>query len=207
MNKIKSKEWKYVGGLSKPGKMPCFGYSLPAAECKVGSSLRNVKDSVCAGCYAHKGNYLYPTVDKALYRRLKSIKKVKWKDAMVTLLDGERYFRWHDSGDIQSVQHLLDILEICDRTPNTKHWLPTREYKIVEDTLKLRKVPSNMCLRLSSHMINESGPIVLAKRLGVQISEVYRSGYTCPASQQNNKCQDCRVCWDTDVFNTIYKKH
>ena len=206
-NKLKSKQWAYVGGLSKPGKMPCFGYSLPAAECKVGGSLRDIEGSVCHGCYAHRGNYLYPSVDDALYRRLKSITKIKWVDCMVALLEGERHFRWHDAGDIQSAKHLLDIFEVCDRTPTTSHWLPTREYKFVEQALKKRKVPENMCLRLSGHMINESGPVVLAKRLGVQMSEVFKEGYTCPASTQNNKCQDCRACWDKNNFNIIYKKH
>lgn len=31
-----------TGGLSRPGKMPCKGYSLPAARCLTGSTLRSI---------------------------------------------------------------------------------------------------------------------------------------------------------------------
>ena len=40
--------WTEVGGLSKPSKMPSFGYSLSALKCKVGSKLREVLNSTCA---------------------------------------------------------------------------------------------------------------------------------------------------------------
>ena len=42
--------WNEVGGLSKPSKMPSYGYSLSAFKCKVGSKLRLVKNSTCADC-------------------------------------------------------------------------------------------------------------------------------------------------------------
>ena len=34
---------KLVGGLSKPSKMPGWAYGIPAAECKTGGILKNVK--------------------------------------------------------------------------------------------------------------------------------------------------------------------
>ena len=37
---------KIVGGLSRQSKMPGWAYGLPAKECKTGSKLREVKDSV-----------------------------------------------------------------------------------------------------------------------------------------------------------------
>lgn len=188
--------------------MPCFSYSLPAAECNVGSRLRSVVGSVCHGCYAHKGNYTrFPEVQKALYRRLKAIKKKFWVAAMSYLIKGEDYFRFHDSGDIMSEKHFEDIMTICENCPDTKFWIPTREYETVEKVLKRRTIPPNLALRLSAHMMDESGPILLAKKLGVQISEVASKGYTCPASTTNNQCASCRKCWDTSIFNISYKKH
>ena len=196
-----------VKQLSEPGKMPCFSYSLPAAECNVGSRLRKIENSVCGSCYAHKGNYTrFPEVQKALYRRLKAIYDPNWIDAMVFLIKDEKYFRWHDSGDLMNSKHLEDILTVCDRTPNTKHWLPTREYNIVEDVMKHRKSPKNMFLRLSAHMIDQTGPVELAKRLGVLTSEVGTKKYTCPAGDQGGKCLDCRACW-TRKMNITYHKH
>ena len=70
-----SEAWKIVGGLSKPSKMPGWSIGLPAKECKTGSKLRQVKDSVCYNCYALKGCYVFKVVQDAQYRRLASIKQ------------------------------------------------------------------------------------------------------------------------------------
>ena len=48
---------KITEGFTRTSKMPGLSYSLPAWECKTGSKLRKVKGSVCASCYALKGNY------------------------------------------------------------------------------------------------------------------------------------------------------
>ena len=93
--------WKLVGGLSRPSKMPGWSYGLPAAECKTGSKLVNVEGSTCEGCYATKGCYVFPVVQAAQYRRLESIAKPEWVDAMALLINSKKpdVFRWHDSGD------------------------------------------------------------------------------------------------------------
>ena len=47
------------GGITKQNKkMPFYNYDLSAWDCKKGSQLRKVFNSVCAFCYAMKGNYL-----------------------------------------------------------------------------------------------------------------------------------------------------
>ena len=38
-----------------------------------------------------------------------------------------KYFRWHDSGDVQDLDHLRRIYEVCKLTPDVQHWMPTRE--------------------------------------------------------------------------------
>ena len=54
---------KITEGFTRTSKMPGLSYSLPAWECKTGSKLRQVKGSVCASCYALKGNYTrYPAI-------------------------------------------------------------------------------------------------------------------------------------------------
>ena len=47
---------KITEGFTRTSKMPGLSYSLPAWECKTGSKLRKVKNSVCSMCYALKGN-------------------------------------------------------------------------------------------------------------------------------------------------------
>ena len=54
--------------MTRTKKMPGLSYSLPAWECITGAKLRKVKGSVCAGCYALKGNYTrYPAIKAAQY--------------------------------------------------------------------------------------------------------------------------------------------
>jgi hypothetical protein len=57
---------------------------------------------------------------------------------MVSMIERENnsYFRWHDAGDIQSIKHLKNIVDVANKTPAITHWIPTREHKIVNDFVK-----------------------------------------------------------------------
>ena len=190
-----------TGGLSAPSKMPGPAYNLPAADCITGAKLVKVPGSVCAGCYALKGRYRFNNVQSALRRRAASLMHPDWIDAMVALISGHEYFRWHDSGDIQSVEHLKRIFEVCKRTPDTKHWMPTREARFLR-LMDPDIIPSNLIIRMSSHMIDQ-GPVTFWPWTST-VSSVTK---TCPAQDQGNKCMDCRACWDRKVANVTYPKH
>ena len=82
--------WALVGGLSKPSKMPGWSIGIPAKECNTGSKLVNVKGSVCEGCYALKGCYVFKVVQEAQYKRLKAIRHPDWVTAMVTLINSKK---------------------------------------------------------------------------------------------------------------------
>ena len=196
------KEARHItGGLSAPSKMPGPAYNLPAADCITGAKLMKVPGSVCAGCYALKGRYRFNNVQSALRRRAASLMHPDWIDAMVALISGHEYFRWHDSGDIQSVEHLKRIFEVCKRTPDTKHWMPTREARFLR-LMDPDIIPSNLIIRMSSHMIDQ-GPVTFWPWTST-VSSVTK---TCPAQDQGNKCMDCRACWDRSVSNVTYPKH
>ena len=190
-----------TGGLSAPSKMPGPAYNLPASMCLTGQKLVNVPGSVCAGCYALKGRYRFNNVQTALERRAASLMHPDWIEAMVALISGHEYFRWHDSGDIQSVEHLKRIFEVCKRTPDTKHWMPTREARFLR-LMDPDIIPSNLIIRMSSHMIDQ-GPVTFWP----WTSTVSTQAKTCPAADQGNKCQSCRACWDRKVANVTYPKH
>ena len=198
---LKKQASKITGGLSAPSKMPGPAYNLPAADCITGAKLVKVPGSVCAGCYALKGRYRFNNVQSALRRRAASLMHPDWIDAMVALISGHEYFRWHDSGDIQSVEHLKRIFEVCKRTPDTKHWMPTREARFLR-LMDPDIIPSNLIIRMSSHMIDQ-GPVTFWP----WTSTVSSSSKTCPAQDQGNKCMDCRACWDRKVANVTYPKH
>ena len=193
--------WTLVGGLSKPSKMPGWSIGIPAKECNTGSKLVNVKGSVCEGCYALKGCYVFAVVQKAQYKRLEAINHPQWVQAMATLINSKKpdVFRWHDSGDVQDVQHLEKIFEVCRLTPNKRHWMPTREAWIKDH---MHKAPANLVVRFSSPMIDQ-GPV----KSWPNTSTVSTKSRTCPAPDNNNECGDCRACWDPLVKNIEYGKH
>ena len=198
---LKKEARKITGGLSAPSKMPGPAHNLPAWRCITGVKLQAVKGSVCAGCYAMKGRYRFKNVKAALDRRLTALKDPRWVDAMVTLITGEKWFRWHDSGDIQSIEHLENIFRVCRKTPDTQHWMPTREAQFIK-RLKINQVPRNLIIRFSSHMIDQ-GPV----SFWPWTSTVSTTSKTCPAQDQDNECKDCRQCWDRSVKNVAYPKH
>ena len=191
-----------TGGLSEPGKMPGRAFNLPAKACITGSKLVKIPGSVCHGCYALKGRYRFSNVQQALNRRLTAINHPQWVEAMTTLIKKEKFFRWHDSGDLQSLDHLLNIFKVCRATPDTSHWLPTREARIIKQVTP-EEVPDNLIIRFSSHMIDQA-----AVKFWPWTSTVVTDGqHSCPATRQGNQCKDCRSCWNLDEKNVSYPKH
>ena len=193
--------WQLVGGLSKPSKMPGWSIGIPAKECKTGKKLRQIKNSVCEGCYALKGCYVFKVVQEAQYKRLEAIQHPDWVLAMATLINSKKpdVFRWHDSGDVQDLQHLEKIFEVCRLTPDKRHWMPTREAWIKDH---MEAAPANLVVRFSSPMIDQ-GPV----KSWANTSTVSTKSRTCPAPDNNNECGSCRACWDPLVKNIEYGKH
>lgn len=203
-----------VGGLSTPSKMPGFAYGIPAKDCRVGSFLRRVKGSTCSKCYALKGTYSFSVVKIAQQRRLDILRSnlQKWTDDMVTVLvfkyrnrtGDDRVFRWHDSGDIQSLEHLRAIVTIARRIPDIRFWLPTRELAMVRKYLVTHPsgFPANLAVRVSAGMIGETaGVATLSSTVNAGV------GYACPAYRQGGECRDCRACWNSGVKNVDYPLH
>jgi len=210
-----------IGFTSKTG----FAFGLPArTSCKMGCKLATQKGSTCYGCYATGGNYNYPSVKTVHRKRFAAVKKLsnvdfrkKWVEAMKTLIEtkseniekDELYFRWHDSGDIVFLSHLIAIAEVAKATPNVKHWLPTKEVKTVKKFLKNHKTPKNLCIRLSNYFVDKNPDF----DLDMPKSKVYKfattKGHVCQAILQHKGCKEvgCRACWDKRVRLVNYALH
>jgi len=192
-----------TGSLSKPSKMPGHAYGLPAQECKTGSKLAKVEGSTCSSCYALKGCYVFKVVKEAQYKRLAAIRHPLWVKAMAAQINAKRskFFRWHDSGDVQGLNHLLKIFEVCKLTPDVAHWMPTREAWVKK---YFNLVPANLVIRFSTTMIDQEAPASWPHTSTV-VTDAAQA--TCPAPKQDNKCGDCRACWDPKVKNVAYGAH
>lgn len=203
-----------AGSIGYPSTMPGTSYGIPAQACLTGSKLAQISGSTCRACYALRGNYIYESVKKAQATRLAGIAQEQWVDAMVTLLNAAHkkgdlppFHRWHDSGDIQSRDHLAKICAVARATPWLKHWLPTRDSKILRDFVRDGgSIPENLTIRLSATMIDGSAPKAWHNTSTVHDKEP-ANGRSCPAPQQGNKCCDCRACWDASIANVSYHIH
>ena len=210
--KVKEIEGK-IGTLSNPSKMPAFGWGISAKHCKTGSKLAKIKGTICHSCYALKGRYVFKNVFNAHEVRRKAIELNEWVDYMAELLTqkyknldkSKRYHRWFDAGDIQSLGHLMKIFEVCELTPNIKHWLATREYQIIKD-IDVKDVPKNLCLRVSAIKVDSPPPKFWKWTSGVH-KDKPAVGQECPAYKQDGECKSCRTCWSRSVKQVSCKEH
>lgn len=210
----KAAAWRIVGGLSRTTKMPCWSWGLPAKRCKVGGQLANKPGTVCHGCYALKGAYAWSNVERAYERRFEHASSPEWVPAMVKLVhwqakeSGAAFFRWFDSGDLQSVEMLQRIAEVARWTPDIRHWLPTREHGIVRRYLDSETPPANLVIRLSALRVDSDPPELLGLPTSTVHADEAPRGYECPAYDVTPaSCGSCRACWDGDVANVSYRFH
>lgn len=204
--------------LSDTSKMPCKSWSVTATACRTGSKLAQVEGSVCHGCYALKGFYRMPNVASTLHNRLALMSQTGWVKAMIANIRAEEksgFFRWYDSGDLQSLKNLKDIVRIALALPDIRFWLPTKEYGIISEYFELYgPFPENLTVRLSAYMVDKAGPDSLAAAMDLTTSEVYSDTTQvhplktiCPAPKQGNKCRDCRACWNPNNKTVVYRLH
>jgi hypothetical protein len=204
--------------LSKAGKMPSHSFSTPAQACRTGSALAKIPGSVCHGCYARKGNYVFPNVKAPRAANLEQIMLAdatgEWEPwiagvtAAIAATEKSGYFRWHDSGDVQSLAHLQAIAEVARRLPGIRFWLPTKEKgDVLAYVRECGDFPANLTVRLSAPMIDGAASSAWAITSTVYSKQGAPMGHACPAYTQGGKCGDCRACWSRDVANVSYPKH
>lgn len=201
-----------AGPLGEPSKMPGYAYGLSAEKCITGSKLQKIHGSTCHKCYALKGHYVHKSVKMAHARRLAGIEHPRWVEAMVFMIRkrNAKWFRWHDSGDLQSLPHLMRIVQIAQRCASTRFWLPTREHAIVARYISMGGVvPKNLTIRMSATLVDAEPN----DSFGLPTSTVVREApllgkrATCRAHDRDNKCGNCRMCWDPEVKNVSYPLH
>ena len=222
-NFLQSKKWTLKqakilsgGGITKQNKkMPFYNYDLSAWDCKKGSQLRNVKNSVCGSCYAMKGNYLRyknGSVGRSHELHLKSLdNNFDWVIAMAYQIIHykTKYFRFHASGDLQSVDHAIQIINLARLTPSTSYWIPTREISFIKEIQKRNiSIPKNCIFRISAPLVDGFLNSKVFNNTSSVITDSKKAiGKICPSSKQGGQCLDCRACWNFKETNINYLIH
>lgn len=207
------------GSLTATTKMPCKSLDLPTEACQTGFKMAQIEGSICSKCYANKGFYAAyaNTIKPAQFARLDAINQAMesgenaklWIAGMVSLIGSDPYFRWHSSGDLQSVHHLSLIVHVAMATPGTMHWLPTREYGMVKEWINVfgaHCLPDNLIIRLSAMYPDQ--PVKIPASLqgikNIAVSNVHTLqpiGSPCKAPDQSGECRDCRACWTNETIS------
>ncbi len=202
-----------TGGLSEPAKMPGPSWGISPHMCHRGSVLHKQAGTICSGCYARAGRYMMPATVAAMERRYKCSFNESWIEAMVFRLKDEPVMRWMDAGDVD--ERILGlIMEVCRQTPDTRHWIATRERTLVAEYLKHNEIPPNVCIRISADFIDQTDKLPWVD--GCTVSTVTRDhkvegAFNCPVTWSDDpeidSCDkaNCRACWEVPHVN--YRLH
>jgi hypothetical protein len=199
--------------LSKTSKLGCFSWSLQAWDtCPGARGDDGEAVDACKFCYARRGNYVYPNVKRVREVNLEDWKQDDWVERMVSAIGSELYFRWFDSGDCYHRDLAIKICEVMLRTPDTKHWFPTRMHKFdkFKDVLYDMSILPNVVLRMSSDSVTgECLDSYLCSSVIVPYAGFPTSlpSVECDAYKRGGKCGDCRACWSKDVKIVSYPYH
>lgn len=177
--------------------------TCPGSKAKDGSLV-----DACKGCYATTGNYRYPNVKAPREYNREDWQRDSWVDDMVKALDSDRYFRWFDSGDMYALGLAEKMLQVMQRTPWVKHWLPTRMHKFTKFQAIIDQMDAldNVVVRRSSDSIVGE---VLDAPWSSTIAESFDAANVkvCEAYQHGGKCSGCRACWDKAIPIIGYVAH
>lgn len=164
----------------------------------------------CEGCYAREGNYHLPNVIKTRKANKEDWQRKDWVKDMVAALDDSRYFRWFDSGDMYTLELAYKILSVMSKTPQCKHWLPTRMHKFPKfaSVLKQMEMKPNVVVRRSSDSIRgEFTPGVHGSTIIPNKNFPVPGVHVCTAYNTGGKCSGCRRCWDKETPVVAYVSH
>lgn len=197
--------------MSETSKLGCLSWSLQALDtCPGSKSADGSLVPACSGCYATTGNYRYPNVRAPREFNRTDWERAGWVGDMVAALQDETHFRWFDSGDMYAIGLARKILEVMRRTPDCKHWLPTRMHKF----LKFRSVIAdmqalpNVMVRPSSDDIDGTFTAGIHGSTIIPSADNAPSGVSvCGAYARDGKCGPCRACWDKTVEVIAYPAH
>jgi hypothetical protein len=128
---------------------------------------------------------------------------------MVKSLDGSRYFRWFDSGDMYAIGLAEKMLQVMQATPWVKHWLPTRMAKFPKFASVIAKMQAlpNVMVRFSSDSIDGTFDSRHGSTIIPDADTVPDGATLCRAYEHDGKCNGCRACYSKDVAVIAYPAH
>lgn len=157
-------------------------------------------------CYAKKGFFQMPTIQQRYQQQLVLLREDPGAyQAQLTLevakLRPGSLFRFHVSGDIDSVEHVGIIAAVTKSRPDVEFWLYTRSYRV---TAIRRAVEKQLFQLPNLHVWASTDPSMPAAPEGWREARVFDTEGearearfpVCPEQTGlRPDCQSCGLCW------------
>ena len=165
-------------------------------------------DAPCfKGCYACKGNWLFPNVKNSLQHNLEAYKSnpTLFFDSVAAQTALVRFCRWHSSGDIVDMQYFEGMCKVARKNKDTHYLCFTKKYEIINEFLsKGKKIPKNLSIVFSAwnNWIPENPyelpmTYVYGKEFNNEL--IPKDAIPC-----GGKCENCQACWTLKKGQHVY---
>lgn len=114
----------------------------------------------------------------------------------------DKYFRFSAHGELINNNHLINLVNICNKNPETNFTLYTKRVNIVNDVFNSIVKPENLIIIYSNTQIN-----CIAKKPSKYFDKtfnVYTGNYQI--INCNKKCIDCLICYKKNTSCVITEK-
>lgn len=150
-------------------------------------------------CYAAKLCRIYKNVKKAYESNLEIYLEnpCEYFKQVKRVAAGQRFFRWHVSGDVINELYLYEMVKIARDLPHTEFLAFTKKYDIVNMFLEYEELPENLHLVFSAWPGMEmNNPHNLPTANVIFKGETPKEGWkVCPGN-----CLECALenqhCWN-----------
>jgi hypothetical protein len=187
-----------------------LGAAILSINLPAGTTCR--ADAPCKkGCYALKGNWLFPNVKNSLQENLEAYKNNPklYFESVAAQTALARFVRWHSAGDIINAEYFEGMCKVARKNKGTHYLCFTKKYEIVNEFLaKGKRIPKNLSVVFSawSNWIPENPynmPMTYVYGKDFENELIPKDSIPC-----TGKCYECQACWTLKKGQNVYfKKH
>lgn len=165
------------------------------------------------GCYALKGNWIYPNVKNSLENNLNDFLENPnqfFNDIVNYLNNGlttYKFFRWFSSGDIVNERFLNGMIEVAKKCKQTKFLCFTKKFEIVNNYLNNGgKIPNNLKIVFSAWTkdFKVDNPHNLPMTYVFFKKEENNPKIPSLAIPCKGKCDECLACWSLKKGQSVF---
>ena len=188
------------GLTGKMAGMPAItSSSLQNSHCQ---KLSSIKGSVCERCYSKKYLLSRPNVESC-YQQNSQLLALSLIPTKQLPFVNAAFCRLESFGDIINMTHLKNYIRLVKKNGHCTFALFSKRYDLITDYFHDNKQPKNLCIVISSLMLNTPNDIsYLPPMRNLKIFTVYSKDY---AEKHNivincgkTRCLDCRRCYSTN---------